>query len=67
MINNNVLTEEELDVVKRGRNSKVLSHPKNVNIQEYKWATALESLFGYLYLNENNDRISELIDIIVGD
>ena len=40
---------------------------KNVNIQEYKWATALESLFGYLYLNENNDRIKELIDIIVGD
>ena len=67
MINNNVLTEEELDVVKRGRNSKVLSHPKNVNIQEYKWATALESLFGYLYLNENNDRINELINIIVGD
>lgn len=66
-IDNKILTEEELEIVKRGRNAKVNSHPKNADILEYKWATALETLFGYLELNKNYERIEELIKIIIGE
>ena len=66
LIDNNILTEEELDIVKRGRNAKVFSHPKNIDILTYKWATSLECLFGYLYIKENNERTRELINIILG-
>ena len=65
-IENDILNKEELDVVKRGRNAKVNSHPKNTDILTYKWATALECLFGYLYLIDNKKRIEELINIILG-
>ena len=64
-INNNILTEEELDYVKRGRNASVHSYPKNTDIVTYKWATGFECLFGYLYLEENNERIDELFNIII--
>lgn len=67
LIDNNYLNEEEINIVKKGRNAKVNSHPKNVDILTYKWATALETLFGYLYIKEDNDRIKELINIILGD
>lgn len=66
-IDNNILTEEELDYVKRGRNAKVFSHPKNTDIVTYKWATALECLFGYLYLKKDIERINYLIKLIVGE
>lgn len=65
LIENNILTNEEIDVVKRGRNAKVFSHPKNTDILTYKWATALECLFGYLYIKEEKERIEELIRIIL--
>ena len=65
LIENNVLTDKELDEVKRGRNAKVISHPKNTDILTYKWATSLESLFGYLYIKEENKRIEELFNIIM--
>ncbi len=65
LIENNILTEEELDIVKRGRNSKVISHPKNTDILTYKWATSLECLFGYLYIKDNKKRIEELFNIIM--
>lgn len=67
LIENNLLTDEELDILKRGRNAKVYSHPKNTDILTYKWATALECLFGYLYLLKKEDRINELIKLIVGE
>lgn len=66
-LENNMLTEDEIDIVKRGRNAKVFSHPKNTDILTYKWATALECLFGYLYIKEDKDRIEELINIILGE
>lgn len=65
-IDNNLLSEEEIDVVKRGRNAKVYSHPKNVDIVTYKWATAFECLFGYLHLINNEERINELMNYVVG-
>lgn len=64
---NNILKDDEIDVVKRGRNAQVFSHPKNTDILTYKWATALECLFGYLYIKEDKDRIDELIKIILGE
>lgn len=67
LIDNKLLTDEELDIVKRGRNAKVISHPKNTDILTYKWATALECLFGYLYIKNDNKRINELINIILGE
>lgn len=67
LIDNNILSEEELDYVKRGRNAKVFSHPKNASILTYKWATALECLFGYLYLKQDFGRINYLIKVIVGE
>lgn len=66
-LDNNILSEEEIDIVKRGRNAKVYSHPKNTDIVTYKWATALECLFGYLKLKKEEERIIELIKIIVGE
>lgn len=65
LIDNKYLTEEELTEVKRGRNSKVYSHPKNTDIVTYKWATAFECLFGYLYLKNDEERINQLINIIM--
>ena len=67
LLNNKILTDDEIDIVKKGRNAKVNSHPKNTDILTYKWATALECLFGYLYINDDKERINELINIILGE
>lgn len=64
LIDNNLLTEEEIDYVKRGRNANTYSHPKNTDIVTYKWATGFECLFGYLYLENKKERIDELMNII---
>ena len=60
------LSDEEAAVVRRGRNAKSGSAPKNISISEYRHGTALESLIGYLYLSGREDRISEIIDIAIG-
>lgn len=59
------LTEDEQGVVRRGRNVKVHSHPKNVSLSDYHNATAFEALFGYLHLSGQTERISELFDLII--
>lgn len=59
-----ILTDEEADVVRQGRNTKS-SVPKSANVSEYRQATALESLFGYLYLNENVERMRQFVTMIV--
>ena len=63
LIDNNFLTEEELDIVKRGRNNKKESHPKNTEIITYKLSTGFEALLGDLYLN-NKDRLKEVLNQI---
>jgi len=55
------LTEEELAIVKRARNRKIVSKPKNLDPVIYKLATAFEALIGYLYLNKENERLDVLI------
>ena len=59
------LTEEEINIFKRGRNSHVHTVRKNMNIQDYLDATGFEALFGYLYLQENIERIKEIVDLAV--
>ena len=57
------MTEEEAAVYKRGRNAHSFSSAKNASIQDYRRATGLEALVGYLYLLNRNDRILELISL----
>lgn len=57
-----VLSENEIDVYKRGRNAKVRA-PKSASVADYKRATGMECLFGYIYLAGDNTRLSELFDI----
>lgn len=56
-----ILTEEELDVLKRGRNAHTQHIPKNATSADYHSATALEALLGYLYLAGRIERIRELL------
>lgn len=60
-----VLTLEEMDVVKRGRNYKRASHPKNTDILTYKNSTGFEALIGYLYLNNNKERLDNIMKIVL--
>lgn len=64
LIDNNLLTKEELDVVKRGRNNKRSNHPKNTDIITYKMSTGFEALIGYLYLSNKKDRLNEILNNI---
>ena len=59
-----MLTEKELSVFKRGRNFHTGNTPKNSTGGEYHTATGLETLIGFLYLSEQNDRAEELFNII---
>lgn len=59
-----VLTEEELAALKRGRNISSIKPPKNGTMQDYRRATGLECLFGYLYLKGKIQRINELFLMI---
>ena len=59
------LTEEEKDIVRRGRNSNPHSHAKNADIVDYKYATGLEALIGYLYLTEQSERLEEILQMCV--
>ena len=59
-----MLTEKEADILRRGRNAGGISVPKSAKPSEYRRATALEALFGYLSLTGQDGRIGELFDAI---
>ena len=59
------LTEDEKGVVRRGKNAKSHSHPKNADLGDYHNATGFEALFGYLHLSGDTDRINEIFNIII--
>lgn len=67
LISIGILTSDEIELIKRARNYKPNSKPRYTEIKLYKKATALEVLFGFLYLNNNYDRIKQIIKEIVGD
>ncbi len=59
-----MLTEREADILRRGRNAGGISVPKSAKPSEYRRATALEALFGYLSLTGQEERLEELFDAI---
>jgi len=60
------LTEEELNIVRRGRNSKAGHVPKHAAVMEYRYSTAFEGLIGYLYLGGNTTRLNEILSELKG-
>ena len=64
MLDSDFLSEEEISVVKRARNAKSHPNPRGSSIIEYKKATALEALIGYLKLTNKNMRIDEIMKFI---
>ncbi len=60
-----ILTEEEMEFYKRGRNANISHVPKQASPIEYKRATGFEALIGYLYLSKKTERLSEIFNIIL--
>ena len=65
LINDNKFSEEELEIIKRARNHKSTSHPRNCDIVTYRYATGLEALIGYLKLENKEERIKEIMKNIL--
>ena len=61
LLENEVLTDQEIEVVKRGRNYKRSSHPRHTDIITYKLSTGFEALIGYLYFSKNLARLEEIL------
>ena len=59
------LSDHELAVLKRGRNATGNTVPKHADAAEYRRATAVECLFGYLYLTGQEQRVKELFDVMM--
>ena len=57
------LSEEEVTIYKRGRNAKSYTTAKNASVTDYRKATGFEALLGYLYLQNKEDRIIDLIKL----
>jgi len=62
-----ILSEEEADIVRRGRNTKSGTPPKNADPADYRLATALECLVGYLYYTKQDGRLQELMAVAFGE
>lgn len=58
----NILTDEEKDIVRRGRNTESHHTAKNASVEEYMYATAFESLIGYLYLTKQDERLEKILN-----
>lgn len=65
LLDNDLLGEEEKEVSYRARNHNSNHKPKNTDIVTYKQATSLEAIIGYLYLENQYDRIKQIMDILV--
>lgn len=60
-----MLTEKELDIFKRGRNAHTSHTPKNQSGCDYHYATGFEALIGYLYLNDESERLNLLLNEVI--
>lgn len=65
LIGQGCLKEKELEVVRRGRNAKSGTIPKNTDVQTYRHSTAFEALIGWLYLADERARLREIIDMAI--
>ncbi len=63
LIGQELLTEDELGIYRRGRNQKSETHSKNSSIQEYRRATGFEALVGYLYMKGDARRLAEIVSL----
>lgn len=61
------LTDEEASVVRRARNAPITTKSKHYGIADYKRATGLEALIGYLYLSNDMERLNKILELIFGD
>ena len=61
-LNEEVLTEDEKDIVRRGRNTQSHHLPKHASVEEYMYSTAFEALIGFLYLTKQNDRLKLILE-----
>ena len=61
------LTEEEKDIVRRGRNTENHHIAKNANLEDYTYSTAFEALIGYLYLTKQDERLEEILNMCIED
>ncbi len=59
------LSEEEKNIVRRGRNAENHHLPKNANVQDYMYSTAFEALIGYLYLTKKYVRLQEILKMCI--
>lgn len=57
-----ILSDEEKEIVRRGRNTENHHIPKNSTVEEYAYSTAFEALIGYLYLTNKLNRVKEIIE-----
>ena len=64
LVKNEFLNEEEMDILRRGRNIKTHKSPKNCDIITYKYATGFEILVGFLYINDKK-RLDEVFNYII--
>ncbi len=64
LLTDDILTEEEQDILRRGRNAGGISAPKHSTVAQYRIATGLECLFGYLHLLGRSERIDEIFEVI---
>lgn len=62
-----VFDETEMSVFKRARNHKTLSQSKNAKISDYRRATGLEAVLGYLYLSGKTNRLNEILNLSIGE
>ena len=62
-----ILSEEEKNIVRRGRNTENHHIPKNSSVEEYAYSTAFEALIGYLYLTKNINRVKEVIEVVINN
>ncbi|HET7616602.1 MAG TPA: ribonuclease III domain-containing protein, partial [Bacillales bacterium] len=63
LLDSGTLNEAETAVVRRGRNAKPSTVPKNTEVQTYKYGTAFEALIGFHHLNGDEDRVFEIIKL----
>lgn len=65
LIEINFLTDDEKEIVRRGRNTQNHHLPKNASLEDYSYSTGFEALIGYLFLNKKEERIKEIIKKVI--
>ena len=62
---NDRLTQDEQDIVRRGRNAKSATVPKNADVSDYRYSTGFEALIGFLYLTNDISRLKEILNLCI--